>query len=244
MTDTKIYCRNGNIVVADLADAPHDIVQFLGRDVAVRRGVASPTGSGVLLLEDRLVTSETSHEVVVLASGVPDLVPGDRVIIYLGGDDGSVSANGISAFVKVDGVERGVIPERFVWARVRDGEVLPRGRVLLTERTARSELAFVRHTLGPDLAGYGITLADAMMTHGVRATGEASDQVLGSVTALFEEVARTGDRVRSDEYGRGELVCFSPSFMATRLTRALPGGERREYHLVDADEVFFALSDG
>lgn len=241
---TKIYCRNGNVVVADpSASETHDRVEFLGREVSVRHGVASPSGSGLLLLEDRLVTSETSHEVVVLSSGVPDLEPGDRVIIYLGGDDGAVSANGISAFVKVDGVERGVIPERFVWARIRDGEVLPRGRVILTERDARSERAMVRHTYGPELASRGVVLHPNMLSHGVRATGEASDQVLGPVTALYETVARRGDRVTDEDAVRGDIACFSPSFMATRLTRSLPGGEHCEYHLVSVDEVFFVTND-
>ena len=39
---------------------------------------------------------------------------GDRVIIYLGGDDGSASANGISAYIKVDGKERFIGIKGFV----------------------------------------------------------------------------------------------------------------------------------
>ncbi len=242
MSGTRIYAKNGNVVVADPATAEHDVVNFLGRDVIVRRGVASPSGSGLLLLDDRMVTSETSHEVVVLAvpRDVTDLVPGDRVIIYLGGDDGSVSANGISAFTKIDGVERGVVPERFIWAKVKDGEVIPRGRVILTERTVRSMRAMVRHTFGPETL---LAMPDAMLQHGVRATGEESDQILGPVTALYEEVIRTGPRVTAEDAERGQILCFSPSFMSTRLTRSFGPGDSRQYHLVDADEAYYATDD-
>jgi hypothetical protein len=241
---TAIYCKNGYVVVADPAtDAKASRVEFLGRELLLTEGAAK-TDSGLFLpAADTLATSHNSHEVVVLASRVPDLEPGDRVLVFLGGDDGGVSAAGISAFVRVEGVERGVVHERFVWAKVRDGEILPRGRVVLTERTPETDAAFVRHTFGPGLAGLGVSAPDALLAHGHRATGEETDQVLGSVTALFERVARTGSDVRDDEFVRGDLVCFSPSYMATRLVRNFGAGDQRQYHLVSADEIFFALGE-
>ncbi len=240
---SKIYCKNNYLVVADPSSdaAQSEVVLPNGRQVLVTEG-AGRTASGLYLpAADTLATSHNSHEVVVLASGVPDLKPGDRVLVFLGGDDGDAVAAGISAFVRVDGVERGVVHERFVWAKLKDGEVLPRGRVVLTERTPESDAAFVRHTYGPGLAELGIQAPDALLTHGHRATGEdGTAQVLGAVTALFERVVRTGPAVR--DAARGELVCFSPSYMSTRLARSL-GGERRQYHLVDSSEIFFSLSD-
>jgi hypothetical protein len=240
---TSIYCRNNYVVVADPADdVAQSKVDFLGREILLTEGAAR-TESGLFLPSaDTLATSQNSHEVIVLASKTPDLKPGDRVLVYLGGDDGAVSAAGISAFVRVDGVERGVVHERFIWARLKDGEILPRGRAVLTELTPDAVLAFVRHTYGPRLAELGLTAPDALLTHGHRATGQESDQVLGSVTALFERVVRTGPDVPDAELARGDLVCFSPSYMSTRLVRTV-GGEQRQYHLVASDEVFFTLGD-
>jgi hypothetical protein len=232
----RIHVKNDNVIVADLAGAASSRVNFLGREILVQDGVASSSGSGLLLPADRIVTSETSHEVVVLASSpeAADLAPGDRVIIYLGGDDGSVSANGISAFVKVDGVERGVIPARFIWAKIRDGEVIPRGRVVLTQP---DPAVFRRHVLGAESA---LHHPDQLLTHGHRATGgEGDGNILGAVNATYERVVRTGHRVPSDELKRGDVVCFSPSYMATRLTRNV-GTDTFEYHLVDADEIYFS----
>lgn len=234
----KIKVTNGNVIVADLAAAPSSRVEFLGREILVQEGVASGTGSGLLLPADRIVTSQTSHEVVVLASSpeAADLAPGDRVIIYLGGDDGSVSANGISAFVKIDGVERGVVPARFIWAKIRDGEVIPRGRAILTEP---DPAVFRKHVFGSESV---LHAPDVLLKHGHRATGDEGPGLLGAVNATYERVVRTGHRVSPDELRRGEVVCFSPSYMATRLTRYV-GQEQREYHLVDLDEVFFVDED-
>lgn len=242
---TRIYNRNGNVVVADpSASVGQDTVTFLGREVLLSRGVPAASGSGLLLPHERLVTSETSHEVVVLAVGddVPGVRVGDRVVIYLGGDDGEVSAAGISAFVKVDGVERGVVPERFIWAVLKDGEIIPRRGIVLTERTPRSERATLRHNLGPQSP---LVLPEVMMEHGVRATGveDGGDQVLGSVTALYEEVIRTGPDVPETGSRRGEILCFSPSYMSTRLTRTLSTGGQRQYHLVSDAEAFFSTDD-
>lgn len=231
----KIKVTNGNVVVADMAATPSSRVEFLGREILVQEGVAAPSGSGLLLPADRLVTSETSHEVIVLAASpqAADLAPGDRVVIYLGGDDGAVSANGISAFVKIDGVERGVVPSQFIWAKIRDGEIIPRGRIILTEADPK---VFRKHVLGSESA---LHVPEQLLTHGHRATGgEGDERLLGAVNATYERVVRTGAKVHPDELKRGEVVCFSPSFMSTRLTRYV-GGEQREYHLVDLDEVFF-----
>ena len=236
----RVHVKNGNVIVADVAATSQSRVEFLGREILVQDGIASPTGSGLLLPADRLVTSETSHEVVVLGTSpeAADLAPGDRVVIYLGGDDGAVSANGISAFVRIDGVERGVIPERFIWARIRDGEVLPRGRIALTEV---DPAAFRRHVLGEASRLY---TPDALLTHGHRATGaeHANENLLGAVNATYERVVRTGPKVRPEELRRGDTVCFSPSYMSTRLQRVV-GGETRHYHLVDTDEIYFSESE-
>ncbi len=233
---SRIYCKNNYIVAEDpTSDADQaTTVNFLGREVSVQKGHA--TAGGILMpTEDRLVTSPSCHEVVVKASAMRGVSPGDRVIIYLGGDDGSASANGISAFVKVDGTERFIVHEAFVWAKVKDGEVLPLRHVALTER---DDEAFRRHTLG---AASVLFLPDAQVEHGMKATGETNDQVLASVTALYERVLRVGQDVKGLE--RGETVCFSPSYMATKLRRYVDG-KTRWFHLVDAREVYFAVGEG
>lgn len=235
---TKIYCRNNHIVAVDpverRAAAQVETVRsdVFGRDVAIPRG---RDVGGIIRLDDAdaWVTSKSCHELEILASGVADLAPGDRVIVYLGGDtDGVVDANGISAFVKVDGEERYVIQERFVWAKIRDGEVLPRGRIVLTERNDR---AYHRYTWGP---GALIQSPDAHLTHGHRATGDDSDQVLAAVTALYEKVHRVGSDVR--DLDRGQIICFSPSYASARLRRRVGEGFRY-HHLVDSAEVFFTI---
>lgn len=236
---TRILCKNNHVVCVDPVQrreaAQHETVRsaVFDRDVSVPRGRVQ---GGLVRLDDTdaWTTSKSCHELEVAASGAADLVPGDRVIVYLGGDtDGIVEANGISAFVKVDGVERCVVHEAFVWAKVKDGEVLPRGRIVLTERNDR---AYHRYTWG---AGALIQGPDAQLVHGHRATGEDSDQVLAAVTALYEKVYRVGPAVR--DLGRGALVCFSPSFAATRLRRRVGEGWRF-YHLVDSAEIFFEVS--
>lgn len=237
----KIYCKNHHLVVREPDEARdaarHEKVDFLGvREVSVPRGRQAQPGGLFLLNTDELVTSQNSHEVVVVASSMRGVSPGERVIVFLGGDtQGEVSANGISAFVKVDGEERWVVHQSFVWAKVRDGEVLPLGSVALTER---NDEAFRRHALGPASV---LFTPDAQLEHGMRATGDdANDQVLAAVTALYETVVRTGPDVRDLE--RGEVLCFSPSFSSTRLKRRV-GGETRYYHLVDSRDAFFTVAD-
>lgn len=214
---SKIYCKNGYIVACELpsdgAIDPSSGLVLFGRDRA-----------------DRVSTSPTCHELRVDAVGadVTDLKPGDHVLVYLGGDDGDVSANGISAFVKLDAAERAVVHDRFVWAVVRDGVVWPRGRIALTRR---NDDAFRRHVLGAQSLLY---LPEAQLKHGQQATGAPSDGVLASVTALYETVTRVG--ATCTELRPGETACFSPSFSSTLLRVG-----RDWFHLVDSDEVFFVV---
>jgi hypothetical protein len=217
---SRIYCRNGYIVASELpSDAaadPTSGLYLIGRDRA-----------------DRVSTSRTCHEMRVdaVAPDVKGIKPGDHVIVFLGGDDGGVSANGVSAFVKVDAVERAVVHQRFVWGVVRDGQVFPLHRIALTKR---NDDAFRRHTLGAQSL---LFLPEAQQKHGQRATGpdDQSDNVLAAVTALYETVTRVGADVK--DVHPGETVCFSPSFSSALLRVG-----RDWYHLVDSDEVFFAVS--
>lgn len=215
---TRIICKNGYVVASELPSGgavdPTSGLTLFGRDRA-----------------DRVSTSRTCHEMVLDAVGpdVRDLRPGDHVLVYLGGDDGDVQANGISAFVKVDAAERAVVHDRFVWAVVRDGVVYPRGRIALTKR---NDEAFKRHVLGAQSL---LFLPEAQLAHGQRATGDDSDQVLAAVTALYETVTRVGAGVK--DLSPGETVCFSPSFSSTRLRVG-----REWFHLVDSDEAFFTVA--
>jgi hypothetical protein len=219
---SRILCRNGYIVASELPSGgaidPQSGLTLFGRDRA-----------------DRVSTSTTCHEMVVdaVAPDVAGIKPGDHVIVFLGGDDGGVSANGISAFVKLDALERAVVHERFVWAVVRDGVVYPLGRVVLTKR---NDEAFRRHVLG---ASSLLHLPEAQQKHGQRATGpdDDSNNVLASVTALYETVSRVGAGVRSGVGIKpGETVCFSPSFSSALLRVG-----RDWFHLVDSEEIFFAV---
>jgi len=236
---SRIYCKNNHLVVREPDEARdaarHEKVSFLGvRDVSVPRGRVDAASGLVLLNTDELVTSPNSHEVVVVASSMRGVSPGERVIVFLGGDSqGEVSANGISAFVKVEGEERWVVHQAFVWAKVKDGEVIPLHHIVLTER---NDEAFKRHALG---AGSVLFPPEQQLTGGMRATGDdANEQILAAVTALYETVQRTGSDVK--DLSRGETLCFSPSFSATRLKRRV-GNETRYYHLVDSRDAFFTV---
>ncbi len=232
---TRLYCKNHHIVVGEPESSAknHVTAQFNGRDVSVPQGVAS-AGGILMLREDTVVCGKTSHEMEVLASDVPDLKPGDRVVIFIGGDDGGVSANGISAFTKIDGRERAVVHEKFVWARIKDGEILPRGKIILTER---DDAAFRHHVMG---AGTLLHVPGFLEERGASATGAEDGTDAGamySVTSLYERVYRVGPAVVGLD--RGESVCFSPSYSSARLKRG-----KAQYHLVDSDEIFFAFSNG
>lgn len=230
---SRLYTKNGYVVARDPADdlnAASVAGSFNGRDVATPKGRALASGL-IMLTAETWVTGKTSHELEIVASKVEGLEPGMRVIVYIGGDtEGAVSANGISAFPKIDGKEYCVVPEAFIWAVIKDGEVLPRGSVILTER---DDDAFRQHAVAP---GALIHLPDAVNQSGMSATGSDSthpgDQY--AVSALYEKVYRVGPKVT--DLARGETVCFSPSFSSARLKRG-----KQSFHLVASEEVFFVV---
>lgn len=241
----RAYCKNGYIIATDPATARSKetvTTQHLGKDVAVARGVDS--GGGIILLSDRLATSPTSHEAEVVASATADVTPGDRIIVYLGGDDGEISASGISAFLPLNGQECFVVPDRFVWARIRDGEILPRLGVILVER---DDEAMRRYAFNSS----PIHAPDALMRHGVAAANRENPGADGartrdSVTLQYARVVRTGPDVR-DDLGSGQVVTFSPSFSCTTLVRDVRGADgkfiRKFYALVDSSEIFFTVTE-
>lgn len=234
---SRIYCKNRHIVARDplakRAAAQSDEVEFLGRKVAVQRGHASP--GGVLLpasaAGSTVSTSTSCHELDVVASDpATGLVAGDRVLVYLGGDDGEVSATGISAFVPVEGAEHVVVHEKYIWARITPGGVAPLGRIVLT---ARNDAAFHRHVLGPGASAI-LAVPEAQSVHGARATGrDGDDREIAAVTALYETVRRAGPKA---DVAEGAVLCFSPSYSATRLDI-----DGRQFHLVDSAEAYFTI---
>lgn len=234
---SRIYCKNGHIVARDpLAcreAAQSDQVEFLGRSVAVQRGHATP--GGVLLpasaAGSTVTTSASCHELDIVASdAATGLAPGDRVLVYLGGDDGDIAATGISAFVPIEGTDHVVVHAKYVWAKITPGGVLPLGRIALT---ARNDAAFHRHVLGPGASAV-MTLPEAQSVHGARATGRDGDErEIAAVTALYETVRRAGPAANVTE---GDVLCFSPSYCSTRLDI-----DGRQFHLVDSDEAYFVI---
>lgn len=243
MSATRIYAKNSCVVCREpeAERASRELTtakDARGFDVAVPKGRAA---RGLILLHsDRVVTSKTCHEVEVMAVGpnvAPGLYVGDSVIVYLGGDDGGVSANGISAFLSVDGSDALVVQDRFIWAVVRDGEILPRRNVVLTQR---DDDAFRRHARG---AGALLVLPEANLAGGLDATGSADpthggDRTLAPVTALYERIVRVGPTAEPGAFVRGAVLCFSPSYCATKLRREVDG-VTTWYHLVDSSEAYF-----
>ncbi len=235
--NSRIYCKNGHIVARDpqakREAARSDEVEFLGRSVAVQRGHATP--GGVLLpasaAGSTVTTSKSGHELDVVASDPKTgLAPGDRVIVYLGGDDGEVTAAGISAFVPVEGAEHVVVHAKYVWAKITPGGIMPLGRIALT---ARNDAAFHRHVLGPGASSL-LVVPEAQSVHGARATGrDGDDREIAAVTALYETVRRAGPEADARE---GEVLCFSPSYSSTRLDI-----DGRQFHLVDTHEAYFGI---
>lgn len=241
----RIYCKNGFIVGADPATDGGEVVRGAlgGMTYAVPKGVDS--GGGLILLGDTLKTCGASHEIEVLASETPDLPVGSRALVYLGGDDGRTEANGISAFFPVGDRQCFSVPEAFVWATVKDGEVLPRGKAVLVER---DDAAHTKYALNQS----PILAPGVIMEHGVSATGsddphEGGARKRDSVTVLYSRVVRTGPAVKDPELQRGAVVCFSPSYSCCRLERSIRGADgvlqKRHYALVDSSEVFFAVRD-
>jgi hypothetical protein len=234
---TIVRSRRDFIVARDPKSKETATGQFNGRDITVPKGHL--TTGGLVLLDDELATSATCHEVIVehVPAAATDLAPGDRVIVYIGGDT-TVHGAGISAFPELDGEERMVIPLGFIWARVKDGEILPRGRIVLTER---DDVAFKRYSFG---AAAQLHQTESTFLHGITASGDADPTNGGvrerdAITALYERVYRVGPDVT--DLARGQVVCFSPSYSSTRLKRTV-GGRTTHYHLVDSDEIYFEVS--
>jgi hypothetical protein len=232
----KIYCKNGYIVGRE----PKTDAQELVRN---ENGVATPKGvttaGGIILMKDDVAVGDTGHEIEVVASEVPDLKPGDRVIAYLGNG----VAGGISAFFPIDGVEHFALPEKEIWAKMKDGEVIPRHNQILVER---DDAAMKRYAFG----GSDILRPENIMEHGVSATGEADpleggDRKRDAVTLAYQRVVRRGPDVKDSQLCVGSVVAFSPSYCCTRLIRnvvdANGRNSKRYYHLVPADELFFAV---
>ncbi len=241
----RAYCKNGHIVARDcVTDHAEGVtVDHHGQRVGVATGF--PTAGGIILLDDRLTTSESSQELEVVSSATPGLEPGQRVVVYIGGDDGGISANGISAFLSFDGVESAIVPSRFVWAVVKDGELIPRLDVLLVER---DDAAMRKYAFN----GSPILPPDSLLATGAAAANRENPQESGarprdSVTLQYARVVRVGPDVRDEGLGRGAVVAFSPSFMCTALVRNVRGLDgkyvRKDYALVSSKEVFFVVGE-
>ena len=241
----RAYCKNGYVICTDPATtkAKQTATGRAADGSAILVAEGHQTAGGIILLDDRLATSPTSHEAEVVASATEDVQPGDRVVVYLGGDDGDIQASGISAFLPLNGQECFVVPDQFVWARIRDGEILPRRNVLLVERDdeAMKRYAFNSTTLH---------VPDRLMQHGVAAANREDPTAGGartrdSVTLQYARVVRTGPSVKDDGLARGTVVAFSPSFSCTTLVRqvrdAAGNYTKRYYALVDSSEVFFTV---
>ncbi len=144
-----------------------------------------------------------------------------------------------------------MVPERFVWATLKDGEIIPRRNILLVERddAAMRRYAFNSSPILPP---------DSLLDRGVAAANREDPQAGGdrthdTVTLQYARVIRTGPDVVDDHIGRGAIVAFSPQLMCTTLVRQVrnPDGShtKRYYALVSGPapgvdgEVFFAVSD-
>lgn len=246
----RAYCKGGHVVCREtnVAKGPGVTVDHLGQRVGVTSGFQ--TEGGIILLDDKLGTSPNSHEMEVVASATADLQPNDRVVVYLGGDDGGVSSAGISAFLPFNGEECAIVPERYLWATVRDGEIMPRRDVVLVERddAAMQRYAFNSSPIHAPTGQLGVDL----MRHGVAAAnredpGAGGARTRDSVTLQYARVVRAGPDVRDDQLQRGAIVAFSPSLMCTTLVRKirLRSGafETKYYALVSAGEIFFAVGE-
>lgn len=186
-----MVCRETNV-----AKGPGVTVDHLGQRVGVTSGFQ--TEGGIILLDDKLGTSPNSHEMEVVASATADLQPNDRVVVYLGGDDGDVSSAGISAFLPFNGEECAIVPERYLWATVRDGEIIPRRDVVLVERddAAMQRYAFNSSPIHVPTGQLGVDL----MRHGVAAAnredpGAGGARTRDSVTLQYARVVRAGPDV-------------------------------------------------
>lgn len=247
----RAYCKNGHVVAKETnatAARGVTVVDAHGQRVGVAEGFR--TEGGIILLDDKLATSPNSHEMEIVASATPDLQPGDRVVVFLGGDDGGVSSAGISAFLPYNGEECGVVPAQFLWATVRDGELIPRLDVVLVERddAAMRRYAFNSSPIHAPDGALGVDL----MRHGIAAAnredpGAAGARTRDSVTLQYARVVRTGPDVQDEQLQRGAIVAFSPSFMCTTIVRKVRRADgsydTRYYALVSAGEIYFAVGE-
>jgi hypothetical protein len=192
------------------------------------------TAGGIILRADALKVGDQGHEVEIVASGTPDLAPGDRVII---------AVRGISAFHQFEAEHGFSLPEAEVWAKVSAfGELLPRHGQVLTER---DDAAMRRYAFGDS----PLHLPESHLAHGLSASGDkdpqqGGDRTRDAVTCLYERVVRRGPEVFDPELAPGALVAFSPSYCSTRLQRLTRVGRKtqsKHYHLIQADEIFFAV---
>lgn len=235
----RVYCKGKHIVGTDPSESSNEVVRVNG--VATPKG--QTTAGGIILLADTLKTSGNCHEIEIVESAVDDLQPGDRALVYLGGDDGSVTANGISAFFPIGDKQCFSVPDAFVWAKVKDGEILPRHGIALV---SRDDAAMKKYAFNDS----ALVAPDVLMAHGVSASG-ASDPRDGDsrsrdvLTVLYCRVERTGPDVKDPDLQRGAIVCFSPSYSCARVERLVTGAdgksERRDYCLVDSEEIYFSV---
>ena len=236
----RIYNKNGFVVARDPVENTARVDGYDAHGHAVATPQGHPTASGLILIGQarKITTSPTAHEVEIMAAAPESgFQPGDRVLVYLGGDDGGINANGISAFVSYDGSEAFMVHETFIWARVRDGEILPLRNIALTERDDR---AMRRYSRGADAV---LDIPEVNLARGLSATGDdapdrGGERSVDSVTALYERVYRVGPDVQ--DLARGDVVCFSPSYSAT-MVKIGTGKDTRYYHLVDSGEIFFSV---
>lgn len=246
----RAYCKGGHVIAKETAPVKAGVTvrDAHGQSVSVAEGFTTP--GGIILLDDKLATSPTSHEMEIVASATPDLQPGDRVVVYLGGDDGGVSSAGISAFLPFNGEECAMVPERYLWARVKDGELMPRRNVVLVER---DDAAMQRYAFNssPIVAPDGVMGVD-LMEHGISAAnredpGAGGARTRDSVTLQYARVARVGPDVKDTDLVRGVVVAFSPSYMCTTLVRQIRNRDgkydRHYYALVSAEEIFFVAGE-
>lgn len=222
------YAKNGFVVVTEPRSGAHSTVSFLGRDVAVEAGRA--TAGGILMPDVPIKAGNTTHIVDVFASDVPDITPGDRVLIYLGGDDGETDAVGISAFVPVGGIERAIVHATFVWAKLTPSGAQPLGNVVLsrpdpdeTRRQALGTAADVLHTAASTFKANG-PLADA----------HDDARVEAGVMATYNRVLAVGPKVR--DIAPGDVICTPVTYSLAKID---VGGE--QLHLSDADVAYFTL---
>jgi hypothetical protein len=139
--------------------------------------------------------------------------------------------------VSLDGEDAFMIHKDFIWGRIQDGEILPVGRVVLTQR---DDEAMRWYSRGAEAL---LHIPEVNLARGLSATGSSrpdagGERVVDSVTALYERVYRVGPDVR--DLARGDVVCFSPSYSAAKI-KIGAGPETMYFHLVDSKEIFFSV---